>query len=795
MLDKKIQSEVAIAALLHDIGKFKQRAYEGDEKKLAQSTKDMEAMLLPTAVDGRYSHRHALWTYDFFTKDLADIINSSDSDYLHSLNIETIARLAAAHHNPEPKNSANSIEYSEIIATADKYSAGNDRVYKDDNFKLSDYLKNPLRPIFSSLSLAEDEKSAKKSEYSYCLKSLCDEKAMVPLKGDGLEKGSYKELYSDFIDALKNSIVDIKDAYTFISKVKDLLYEYTWCIPSATNDGLNDISLYDHSVTTMALALVLLNSEKGNIRVCSFSASGIQSFIFQSKYKSFANAAKIFRGRSFIVAAFSSAMKRYICDRVGIIPFVDVRDAGGGMTLLLPDSEDILKKLEDSQREAEKFILNKYWGTLSFVIDYSIVTSPESFGKDKYLDLDRSIQRKLTVAKNRKFSTIIKGLNPVFPLDEEKELCHACGTHGSSDNSEGLCDRCYEELLLGKKLPQKEDIKHVAISSKNGICEILPNVFINLYDDKYDPNKEDWVWTLNGIEDRYPKWRLNNYTPDLEFSEIAEKAVEADGQGKPFLAYIKIDVDSLGKLISEGFPKKEYSISRFSTFSRSLHFFFNTYVYRLLENKYWYFYTVLSGGDDVFVIAPWNQTLEFVEKLNRDFAAFCCNNKDLHFSVGIAIAGAKEPFALVNSRANELLDDVAKEQDGKHSICYWNEKSVFSLNELDNLIRDEDYLKNLMKGNDEDSDNPLNSSFIYRLYNYLSARLDEKDIAKKYGVYSKLHYDIARNIKGSDEKKIKAINFILTKFNNYKSEQELEKFRIILIDSMYSIRTTLHEEE
>ncbi len=353
--------------------------------------------------------------------------------------------------------------------------------------------------------------------------------------------------------------------------------------------------------------------------------------------------------------------------------------------------------------------------------------------------------------------------------------------------------------MLGQNLPGKD---YVAISQNNGICEILPGVYINLYNDTFDPYKNDWVWSLKEVENEYPKWRLNNYTPDLDFTDIADKAVSPDGHGKPFLAYIKIDVDSLGKMISEGFSKKEYSISRFSTFSRSLHYFFNTYVHRLLENEYWYFYTVLSGGDDVFVIAPWNQALKFVERLNRDFAVFCCNNEDLHFSVGIAIAGAKEPFALVNNRANELLDDVAKEQKGKNAICYWNVKSVFPLKELDNLIKDEEYFQSFMKVNDDDLDNPLTSSFVYRLYNYVSAALDEKNIAKKYGVYSKLHYDIARNINGEDEKnkavtlekRNKAVNFILNKFVNYKSEKDLEKFRIVLVDSMYSFRNTLHEE-
>ena len=127
------QYEIIIAALLHDIGKFKQRAYGGDESKPNNFTKSIEGYILPV----KLSHRHALWTYDFFENDLK---------YLDNLPKETnftiIRDLASNHHNPSTAD-------EEIISYSDRISASFDRIKEDENhYKRGDYLKKHLKPLF-----------------------------------------------------------------------------------------------------------------------------------------------------------------------------------------------------------------------------------------------------------------------------------------------------------------------------------------------------------------------------------------------------------------------------------------------------------------------------------------------------------------------------------------------------------------------------------------------------------------------------------------------------------------------
>ena len=780
-VDKSIQSKIAIAALLHDIGKFKQRAYEGNEAFILPESKKMDGQILPHSKDGRYTHRHALWTYDFFINDFKNITKSSDNKYAMSLKIEELAKLSAFHHNP-------ATEEQRIIEQADKKSAGCDR-FEQEEYKQGEYLRKPLSSILERTKLSHSEsENAVKSEYAYELKRLNSEDSFVPKKNVELKTEDYRRLYNGFLIDLKESIDDIRNDEQLIRKLKDLMLEYTYCVPSATNDYLCDISLYDHSVTTMSIAIALLCNPKKetNFRICAFGISGIQSFIFQSKDESFRNAAKIFRGRSFIVSFLSSAFQKYLCDELDLIPFLDLMDVGGNITLILPNISGYKEKLKTAQEKIETFLLEKYHGTLAIVMDYSLVRATEDFGNKKFLSLRKEIGKKLSEQKCQKFKYALQKINPVFDDEMNGKLCPACGKHQIELENKELCELCYGQKIIGERIPT---CKYFSLATGEGDYEILPNYYVSFFKDN-ETIKTENAWSLDGESvSSYPVWRLNNYTPNLDFEDIAKKSVSWEGYGKAFLSYVKIDVDSLGLLIDNGVRGEEYSVSRFCSISRTLHHFFNTYVYMLLRNNYPYAYTVLSGGDDLFLIMPWNQTLDFIERLKDEFAKFVSFNDDIHFSVGVVIAGKKEPFALVNKKANYALDYEAKNMEDKNAISYLG--TNFKLNQLSSLLEDYNYFKGFVSV-DESDNKVLSTSFVYRLYKYVCDILSPtSSFSQRYSVYSKIHYDIARNIKVSEDNNgAEAIKFILSRFNNYSSVKELELFRLILIQTLYELRKT-----
>jgi len=774
-LNRKQQYELALAAIFHDVGKFKQRAFSGKEQVFSPVVKSMEAYLLPIGDNCRYSYRHALWTYSFFIDDLMPILKNVSLD--QPLDIELIARESASHHNP-----GKACSYSAIISKADCLSAGGDRLMSEDlsgEGSRTKYLRTPLRSLFPNMHPSNQDEIGQ-SEWGYQVESAkaSDAKGMFPTR---IEECScaYGELYQAFLSELSSLKGKISCA-NFLRKCKDLLYEYCWCIPSATNDYLNDISLYDHSVTTMSIALALGNSDnaKKPFRLLACDVSGIQSFIFQSKNQSFKGAATTIRGRSMLISALSTAYQVGLAEKLDLIPFMDILDAGGKFSILLPNYEGIEKSLEEYQEEQELFLLRKYLGTLCIVADFSMELDASCLDKKSFGTTMKDSAKRIGQQKDQKFWRAIKKNGFVLrDVDMSGNRCVACGVRVA--DAEGYCTECNDERMVGESLPHATT---VAFSSEAKGFELLDHVWFTTKG--FSPS--DTVFSLGDDASLFPLWRLNNYTPGKSFEEIALTSIHDDGEiqrGKPFLGYIKIDVDHLGELFISGFPKNAFTISRYMTLSRMLNHFFNIHVHNVLASEFPDTYTVISGGDDVFLITPWDKAVALVGRLRKDFTFYCCGNPDLHFSAGIVVEGRRTPFFYANEDVNDALDTKAKEDFGRNHVCYFGEK--FSYEDLSGLQNDVVTLSRFLR----DPQYPVSMGFLYRMYQYIQDKLSESD-ARKYSSISKMRYDIARNFSGNDvdpAKKIEAIKFFNDRFE-FADEEGLRRFQVAIMNAMYEQR-------
>lgn len=774
MIEKKNQYELAFAALLHDIGKFKQRAFGGNESVISQEAKALEGRFLSDSKDSR----HALWTYSFFLQDLFPILADIEFDY--ELDWKKTAFESSLHHNPGAVGSISS-----IIARADCLSSSADR---SNNSEGNDCLTTPLRPVFSNVDPTTTTNELIKSNWAYKMMSISNEEkyATFPVPQGGSECCRYKDLWDSFIARL-NRLSGKYTCQEFLRIIKDLLYCYCWCIPSSTDDYASDISLYDHSITTMSFALALgCSTDSTNpFRLLAGDVSGIQQYIFQSKSESFKGAGKTFRGRSFIISLLAPMYLIGLCDEIGIIPFCSLIEAGGRFSLLLPNTEDVEEKYQSFQMKQEAFLLEKHLGTLCVVTDLSDALNETDFAVQKnnsnkgFKETLRLSAQRLSFRKTRKFELALGSTGFVFQnACIEGNRCKACGMRSASGNDD-YCVNCAEERELGGKIPVLEKFY---ISRKKGQFEILKDLWLT----NERKTGLDFAYSLSEKDAAIPTWTLNNYTPDKLFEEIAEKSV-SEGKGKPFLAYIKIDVDHLGDIFIDGLPQEAYTVSRYVTLSRQLHHFFNCHVRSLLESeeRFGDVYTVLSGGDDVFFIAPWTQAVPLVQQLHRDFEAFCCENSHITFSAGISIQRKKTPFAFGNAQANTALDEKAKEEFGRNCVCLFDHKYSFSdLEKMeDDAVRIKTYVENGI----------LSMVFVYRMLQYVRDRLysgsDRFGSARKHSSYSKFRYDIARNVvgRGHPEEEIEAINFLQERFE-FGTDTSLKMFEDCLVSAIYSMR-------
>jgi len=137
----KTTLKVAIAAFMHDIGKF------ADKKALDvtnQYVNDNAGHYLPFR-NGRHSHYHAVYTAAF-TEYMKDFLpdNFNRPDWGEG---DTFVNLAAGHHKPETP-------MQWVIAEADRVSSGWDRDTFDKEHSTAtpwkDYKKTRLLPLLSS---------------------------------------------------------------------------------------------------------------------------------------------------------------------------------------------------------------------------------------------------------------------------------------------------------------------------------------------------------------------------------------------------------------------------------------------------------------------------------------------------------------------------------------------------------------------------------------------------------------------------------------------------------------------
>ncbi len=99
--------------------------------------------------------------------------------------------------------------------------------------------------------------------------------------------------------------------------------------------------------------------------------------------------------------------------------------------------------------------------------------------------------------------------------------------------------------------------------------------------------------------------------------------------------------------------------------SHFLHLFFTVQAKKILRSEFPNIYAVFGGGDDLFVIGPWNEVLEFALSLRRAFRHYA--DDALTFSAGVCLA---KPRDHILTKARETGDELesAKEQPayGRH---------------------------------------------------------------------------------------------------------------------------------
>ncbi len=789
--------EIAVAGLLHDIGKLVQRAHGG--QGLPAAVQARAGDVLPQR-DGRPSHWHALWSDLFF--DLCGAEGAEALPWPAALDRARVRSLAVYHHAPlQDDRVAPELLLSELVTRADRLAAGQERKARDaaaegatEPDRRRAYLETPLRAIVTALDLnPRDTPPAP----GWHLPAAAAPEAVLPRpRPDG---AALRQGYGAVWQAFRAGWADLcdragRDAAAFEEGLLSLSERLLWAVPSSTVDE-PDVSLHDHARAVAAFAAALFrhheaagtlgdaaalrDARRPAFRFLVGDLSGLQRTLFRLRSEGVAGLAKLLRGRSLRFQLIAEAATRRALDAFAMPMSAALQVAGGRFLLLVPALPDAEARLDALRGEADDWFAAAYTGDLALGLALSapfaprdLMPAPEETAPGPALARARALRDRLAVAVETAKLRQLEGpaAAGVMALDYPAGPCPACGLRPARGSAEAPlpCAACAAEVEAGRRLPRA---RGVLIGARaEGADRILGlDILMPLGEGAGGPAR-GWRWLRQDAgagpapQRPGPPWVARFGEGDAEryarlaraagvaltdadeiapgeiktFECLALDAFEDDGRrGRPILALLKGDVDRLGALFARGLGPR-WSPARASALSRMIDGYFALRLPALMQAEAPDSYTVYAGGDDFALVLPWRQGLGFARTLAADFRRFAGDNPDVTFSLGIALFDPRTPVSIAAREAEDRLE--AAKAAGRNRISAiepgamtWDAFAAA----LDRAERLNGWLR----------DGTLAASALYRLLALDDARARiaaGRARAEDYGWMGRLGYHLAR---------------------------------------------------
>lgn len=437
---------VALAAFMHDLGKFAERARipEAREKQAdGNSRQAVNETLYCPEWNGRRTHIHAAYTaigLDLLEQWLPELVGEDMSPFApwREKNADdSLINAAAMHHRPDTY-----LQW--IIATADRLASGFEREefagynrapdeHEQQGRRLNHYTTRQ-ETLLERIRLTGRPET---SSWRYPLEPLAPG-STFPIPAGECENDSndvaqarYLELWNQFLEGVKRVPASHRhNLALWLDHFDSLWLTFTHAIPSATagiaGNVRPDVSLYDHSKTTAALAVALwryhhdhgddaatvreqLRAQWDKARRESPEArqawedekfllvqgdfTGIQGFIFAEGGSTQKRAAKLLRGRSFYVSLLTDLAALKVLEVLSLPATSQVVNAAGKFLIVAPNAAATVEKLRAVQKELNDWFLQHTYGQSGLLLAW-LPTSAEHF---KHGEGDASPLRELMV--------------------------------------------------------------------------------------------------------------------------------------------------------------------------------------------------------------------------------------------------------------------------------------------------------------------------------------------------------------------------------------------------------------
>ncbi len=749
-----------LGALLHDIGKFIERAKDKEWQEEAQSY----------VQTGQASRNHAHRRYS------AAFIRIFE----HFLSDPDIERYVLLHHGGWGEGN---YDYGilrkdvplKLIHIAD-VSSSKEREQIPD-LEPQYYARARLQSIFSDIKLDDNEPPVK---YLDLNELSLDREALFPAGEDPVfHTQVYKTLVDEFESSFKKFIG--RGGVDSTADLLPLLQKFLNAVPAQTPSRFKgqpdrpDINLLDHSRVTAAIALclydewkegswegrdseILKDSARGYKNpdfpapclLVSGDISGIQDFIFNVPSK---GAAKTLKARSFFVQMLADVCVEKILHDLDLKPANLLYNGGGQFYFLVPacragDLQACKEEIACALIEEELFLsiasvkvrvsdfMDDFGTKWKKVNDALAIEKLRKFKgqqrKDVFWPFKQVIREnnerdpffEITDKKFKKNDYYrILALSEPIKVSEDKEkkswvdVLAKLGYRfefqamGSTD-AFAFNTTDFEEKCAGFRFSVKDLPRWSTVASIEQFKQDVENCGRSV-EEYYDKDKDGKRW---GLE-------TDNI---ITYSQLAFKAYKETGTHK--LGILKMDVDNLGKLFSEGFRQEIRTPSRMMSLSRSLQWFFEGYMNTLLENDDFrdYLYPIFSGGDDLFIVGAWHKVFDIALRIQKDFRQFVCENPSVTLSASLLVVDEHYPVSRFAVLAEERLHEAKYGSLDKNSVNVFGQ--TLSWEELNKAAVIKKRLEELV---DEKGEHKVPRSIIYKVLNSCEGLTELYDRAKK----------------------------------------------------------------
>jgi CRISPR-associated protein Csm1 len=744
------------------------------------------------------------------------IFDNNDDHYNKFLNI------ILNHHSPN-----NNLE--KIVQEADHISASERPELQKEELNENIWKHKFLSSIFYKLQLNPSNTNLDKLYFKQQLLIRENYSCLIPNLTDIDNQFKYN---IETLENFRNDLFQILkyyrncDDFTTIVNLLLILFEkYLWCIPDFTGSEETDISLFNHSKDVCALSLAIFKSKQDSkdLNLIIGDIPGIQDYIFE--LYSATGVAKILRGRSIFVQVMSRNFATLFLNKLGLTEANLIMLAGGKFYIIAQKPENFKNPYEEVKSIIDNYLWKNFNGELSFNAAYTSFNLNDL--KDKVISFGSVVElanKELQENKRKLYKNILFNNEKDKFIFENKYI-----DESENDTNNIKCKLTNKPIIEG----QQDKIKDIGIVNKQiktewNIGDLVTdyNVLIEYDEDdikvknifkleefngsvenqkilinpdldkilaivKEDPNKLDFLRNSRFIDvAAYVKKDPDNSV--MPFDKLVKP-----GDGAEYLAMIKADIDNLGLLMAHGLDRDNNenslsAISRTTTLSNQLKYFFSFYLDNFLIENFPNSYTIFAGGDDMLLICHQSEAIKLVDKFNTNFSNFTCSNPEIHISYSITHFKHNTPVKLVNLFAEDNQDIVKKQKDFKYepgcfesvnnksSALIFNTK-VKNLN-LSELSSYEYLLTKWVKENEEDSKKGISMGVLRNLLRLVEILKDYRETGNtsKLIWHPLLTYMINRNLKKDGHYKDSKIGEFFEKVLSINKNDNDKNFEKIL---------------